>query len=233
VKKKSTGKILHFAAFPVFFLILFLIYFVNRVLIHNIVQSPEAIRDWVESFGLFAPLIFILLQVVQVVIFIIPGEIVQIAGGYLFGITQGLLLSLVGIGAGSVFNFFVARILGRPFVETIFGDEELLRFEKMLNNKKTRQIFFLFFLIPGIPKDMLCYFAGLSSMSISTFLLVSLLGRLPALLGSVIIGDAASRKAWALALGLLLAASILFLAGFLFRKRIQGFFSSKTVKGKD
>jgi uncharacterized membrane protein YdjX (TVP38/TMEM64 family) len=79
----------------------------------------------------------------------------------------------------------------------------------------------LFFLIPGIPKDILCYVAGLSVMRLYFFLLFSTLGRLPGILGSALIGDAAADRRWILAGTIFFIAVVLFIFGFLFRERIQ------------
>ena len=183
--------------------------------------SVRRIRTWIEGWGAAAPLVFMGIQAIQVVVFAIPGEFVQIAGGYLFGGLLGIVLSLAGILVGSTVAFFLARLLGRPFVAAVVPRAQLERVEKLLESRSSRIVFFLLFLIPGIPKDILCYLAGLTPMSFIFFLGISTVGRLPGIAGSSFIGGAARSSQW-VALGILSAAAILlFAAGLILRPRLQ------------
>jgi uncharacterized membrane protein YdjX (TVP38/TMEM64 family) len=215
-------RILSLAAFPAVFAAILAVGIVFRREIWGLFTSSQQLRDWIASAGVGAPLVFIGVQALQVVVFFIPGEIPQIAGGFLFGIWRGTLLSLAGITLGASFNFMMARLLGVPFVRALFPRKNVERVRRIADSGRARLTFFLFFLIPGIPKDVLCYAAGLSSLSLGAFLIFSGLGRLPGILGSALMGEAAASRRWLLAGGLLLLAVILFVAGFLLRDRIQG-----------
>ena len=214
-------RILSLAAFPALFAAMLAVGLVFRREILELFTSSQRLREWIASAGLSAPLLFVGVQALQVVVFFIPGEIPQIAGGFLFGIWRGSLLSLAGITLGAAFNFLVARLLGVPFVRALFPKGETERMRRLAESGKARLTFFLFFLIPGIPKDILCYAAGLSSLQLGTFLLYSGLGRIPGILGSAFMGEAAAGRRWLLAGGLLLLAVVLFVVGFLLRDRIQ------------
>jgi uncharacterized membrane protein YdjX (TVP38/TMEM64 family) len=119
-----------------------------------------------------------LLQVLQVIAAPFPGELTGVAGGYVYGETLGFLLSTIGLSLGSWVAFELASILGRPFVERFVRREVLEKFN-FLTTKTGTLICFVLFLFPGFPKDYLCYVLGLSRMRLGTFLLVSILGRLP------------------------------------------------------
>ena len=218
-------RILSLAAFPAVFAAILALGIVFRREIWDLFTSSQRLRDWIASAGVGAPLLFIGIQALQVVVFFIPGEIPQIAGGFLFGIWRGSLLSLAGITLGATFNFLMARLLGVPFVRALFPGKNVERVRRIADSGRARLTFFLFFLIPGIPKDILCYAAGLSSLSLGTFLLFSSLGRLPGILGSALMGEAAAGERWLLAGALLLLAVILFVVGFLLRDRIEGLLS--------
>jgi uncharacterized membrane protein YdjX (TVP38/TMEM64 family) len=197
----------------------------------KIFGSVQKIRAWVEGWGAVAPLVFVGIQVIQVVVFAIPGEVVQIAGGYLFGGWLGIALSMAGILAGSTVAFFLSRWLGRPFVAAVIPAAQLERVEKLLESRSSKVVFFLLFVIPGIPKDILCYIAGLTPMSFFFFLAASAVGRLPGVVGSSVIGGAARSSHW-VALGILSGAAILLFAfGVIFRQRLQAFVE-KVVRGK-
>jgi Uncharacterized conserved protein len=184
-------------------------------------KDREAIRGWIEGQGAWAPLSFIILQIVQVVIFIIPGEIVQIAGGYAFGFWLGSLYSLLGITLGSLVNFYAGRLLGKPFVESLFARDKIEKIEKVTGSGTGAAGFFLLFVIPGIPKDILCYVAGISKLGLFAFLGVSMAGRLPGIIGSSYMGNAAYSGAYLGAMIVLTSAALLFVLGLFFRERIQ------------
>lgn len=232
--RSTPRRVLSFIAFPLVLGTVFLLLWLFHDPILRVFSSPEAIRDWVGRWGLLAPLLFILLQFVQVVIFVIPGEVVQIAGGYLFGMWLGTLYSLVGITVGSMVNFLLGRYLGVPFVEAVFGAGKLARFEAILSSRRATAAFFLLFAIPGIPKDALSYVAGLSPLGFGWFLLVSTIGRLPGILGSSAIGGAAAKQMWLTVGFIVVAAVILFVVGMLYRDQLHGlierFASKKTPK---
>ena len=184
-------------------------------------SSTEGLREWVASTGALAPLVFVAIQALQVIVFIIPGEVPQLAGGYLFGPWLGSLLSIGGILIGSTIDFFLARLAGTPFVRALFPADQVDRLGRLLGTRGARVAFFLLFLIPGIPKDILCYVAGLSPMRFPFFAGASTLGRLPGIVGSALIGDAAAARRWPLVIGLGVASVALFVAGWLLRERIQ------------
>jgi uncharacterized membrane protein YdjX (TVP38/TMEM64 family) len=133
----------------------------------------------------------------------------------------GIVLSLSGILLGSTAAFFLSRALGRPFVAAVIPKAQVERVEKLLESRSSKVVFFLLFLIPGIPKDILCYLAGLTPMSFLFFLGISTVGRLPGIVGSSIIGGAARSSRW-VALGVLSVAAVgLFVAGLILRPRLQ------------
>ncbi len=174
-----------------------------------------------ESFGIWAPVYFVGLQIIQVVIFVIPGEIVQVAGGYLFGVVWGSTLSLIGIAVGALIDFGVARALGRRFVVDLFGPLRLEKIDGLLNSPKGLGALFLLFLIPGLPKDSLCFVGGLSRIRLLPFLAISMSARLPGIIGSVVMGDALSAGRRVLFIVIAVVASILFILGILFKDRVH------------
>lgn len=214
---------LKLVAFPLFIVLIVAVFVVFRHELFGLFRDREALRAWIATAGAWGPVAFIGLQVLQVVVFVIPGEIVQVAGGYIFGFWPGAVLSLLGITIGSLVNFAAGRYLGRPFVESIFAKDKIEAVEKATASGKAAAGFFFLFVIPGIPKDVLCYVAGMTAMGLPSFLGVSMLGRLPGILGSSLIGSAAYDRNYRMALVVLIAASVLFLLGLVFKERIEAF----------
>ena len=184
------------------------------------ISDPEALRAWVEGYGAAAPLAFILVQVVQVVIFAIPGEFPQLAAGYLFGTPAGIAYTLVGAAIGSAIGFLAGRVLGRPFLRVIMSEERRAQFEELIISPRGISTLFLLYLIPGIPKDVLSYIAGIGPIRLWFYLVASTAGRIPGVALSVITGAAAAERKWLLAGIVIGIAVVLFGAGLLMRKQL-------------
>jgi uncharacterized membrane protein YdjX (TVP38/TMEM64 family) len=138
----------------------------------------EPLRTWVLAWGAWAPLAVIALQVAQVLVAPIPGQVVGLAGGYLFGTAWGTFYSVVGTGLGSWMALVLARALGRPLVERLVPSSLLQRLDA---GARKRGLLFLLlvFLLPFLPDDAACFVAGLTPIPIPALMLAVLLGRLP------------------------------------------------------
>jgi len=186
----------------------------------ELARKPEEFREWLNSFGWKGVIVFIGIQILQVVIAAIPGEVTQLAGGYLYGTVLGTVYSLTGIVIGSVIVFYAARLLGYPLVKLLVSPKQLEKFSFMLNSSKSEAAMFILFLIPGIPKDILTYIAGITPVKPLRFFAIITIGRLPALLGSSFIGHNTQLGNYGIVIAVSVAACILFFAGVFFRDRI-------------
>jgi uncharacterized membrane protein YdjX (TVP38/TMEM64 family) len=189
-------------------------------LIRHLSDSDQLIADMRES-GWRGPAICIAIQYAQVIIFFIPGEITQIASGYVFGAWKGFVYSTIGILLGSASAFVLGRFIGRPTFERIFGRESLEKLQHAAQSPKGRWAVFLLFLTPGAPKDAMSYGAGLTGWQLGRFVMLSGLGRIPALLASSVFGgQLQQRNYWALAA--ITAITIAAAAGFYYYQRKTG-----------
>jgi len=139
-------------------------------------EKKKAIH-FIRSFYPFDEIVFISLQILQVVFAPIPGDVTGVIGGCLYGTFLGTIYSTIGLTAGSFLAFVLARFFGLPFVEKVIKTETIKKYDNILGHQGAYVSLFLF-LIPGFPKDCLCYLMGLSHMSVWAFLLVSTVGRL-------------------------------------------------------
>ncbi len=146
-------------------------------------MDKKRIMSFLGSLGPVSFLGFIFLQTLQVVAAPIPGEVTGFIGGYVYGPVLGIFLSTVGLTLGSWGAFTLSRIFGRPFVERFVRKETLDKYDYLLHHKGAFLVFLLF-LIPGMPKDLLCYILGLGHLSTKEFLVISTVGRF---LGTVLI----------------------------------------------
>lgn len=144
----------------------------------RVYQDREFLRRTLEAQGLWAPVIFVAIQALQVVIAPIPGELTGFLGGYIFGQWLGFLYSTIGLTVGSLGAFWVGRQLGEPFVRRLVSQETWARMGFLVRAEGTL-LCLIVYLIPGLPKDVVCYIFGLSPMPFRVFAIVSSLGRMP------------------------------------------------------
>ena len=148
------------------------------VRLFNFLSDREKTSAFIEGFGHAAPLVFMLVQVLQVMLAPVPGEATGFIGGYLFGVTKGFLLSSIALSMGSIINFGVGRFFGRRYVRKVIPSKYLARFDNVARPEGALIVFVLF-LFPGFPKDYLCLFLGLSSLPLKIFILTATIGRIP------------------------------------------------------
>jgi len=168
------------------------------------------------SLGPYSSAIFILLQALQVIISPIPGELTGAVGGYVYGVSFGFLFSTVGLTLGSWAAFEIADILGKPFIERFMRRDILDKFNFISTNTGA-VICFLLFLLPGFPKDVLCYVLGLTGMRLSTFLIVSTLGRMPGTYMLTIQGASLRSQHYATAVLVAVISAVLVVLGYLYK----------------
>jgi uncharacterized membrane protein YdjX (TVP38/TMEM64 family) len=156
--------------------------------LYSLFLSRRKLIHFVNSFGPLSIVIFIGLQILQVLIAPIPGEISGFIGGYLYGPILGTLYSTIGLAIGSWLAFLLARWLGLPFVEKIINPQVIQKYDYFMEHRGI-PITFILFLIPGFPKDALSYIVGLSHMKTTTFLILCTAGRL---LGTIMLSVSGS-----------------------------------------
>ncbi|MBM4128941.1 MAG: TVP38/TMEM64 family protein [Nitrospira sp.] len=162
--------------FLIVFIVLLEILYEEKIF--HLFLDKNRLIAFLELLGPLAFIGFIILQIAQVVAAPIPGELTGLIGGYFFGPTLGIILSTIGLTLGSILAFLLGRFLGRPFVEKAVRKEILERFDYVLKlGHKGSFLVFLLFLIPGFPKDYLCYILGMGPMRTTEFLVISTVGR--------------------------------------------------------
>jgi len=160
---------------------------IKTAALYDILHDPHQLKEILTSFGPYSPLVFILIQLSQVVIAPIPGGAVEFLGGYLFGIGAGLLYNMIGLLLGSWLAFSLARIFEKWVVERFVSPETLRKFDYLIGHEGVI-LSFLLFLIPCFPKDALCYILGLTPMGLGIFLIISTIGRIPGTLMATLQG---------------------------------------------
>jgi len=146
--------------------------------------SQEDFRDYIQSFGVLGWLVLLGIQILQVFIALIPGELVESAAGFAFGPLAGTLICYLGIAIATTAVFLLTRKIGIKLVEVFVSREKINQLRFLNTETKRNALFFLLFFIPGTPKDLFTYFAGLTDIKLGTFLAISLVARIPSVLSS-------------------------------------------------
>lgn len=153
-------------------------------------SQPELFRLWVDSHGILGQLAYMGMVILQVILAVIPGEPFEIAGGYAFGALEGTVLCLIAATLGSLAVFGLVRQFGMRLVRVFFSQEKLQSLRFLKTTPRRDFLFLLIFMLPGTPKDLLCYFAGLTDIRFPVWLVICSLGRIPSLVTSTVGGDA-------------------------------------------
>ena len=195
------------------------IYIFHRDFIAQFRSFDEA-AAFLRQYRQYSVPVYLALEILQIVVVFLPGQIFQFAAGYLFGFVPGVIYTLIGAVLGTTITFYIARLLGSDEVHMMLGEEKTKHYRELLSSKKAYLITFLLYLIPGLPKDALCYVAGVSGIKFIPFLIISIAGRMPAMAGSIIFGAMYMKKDYTGMAIVALTVGIICLFSFIKRKEL-------------
>ena len=155
-------------------------------------EGRIAFKENIEGLGIKGVFSIIGLMVIQIFLPILPGEPVEILAGMSYGPIGGLFVIFFGAFLSSLIIFFAVRKFGKSFIYSFVSKEKIEKLEnsKMFSNpKKIYAILFILFFIPGTPKDLFVYLAGLLPIKPVKFLLISTFARFPSIISSTIAGS--------------------------------------------
>ena len=170
----------------------------------NLAKDPETFRLWVDSHGFGGKLAMVGMMVLQVVVAVIPGEALEI-----------------GAAIGSAIIFFFVKLLGVKMVEAFISREKINSLKFIKSSRRLNLLMFILFFIPGTPKDLFTYFAGLTPMKLHTFLMISTIARIPSVITSTIGGHALGTQQYVFAAVVFAITIIVSLIGILVYRRIS------------
>jgi uncharacterized membrane protein YdjX (TVP38/TMEM64 family) len=201
----------------------FLHYDLYVYLIHK-----EKVIVFINSYHPYDKLVFISLQILQVVVAPIPGDVTGLIGGYLYGPLLGTIYSTIGLTIGSWIAFLLARIFGLPLVEKTVKPEIIKKYDYVMEHQGVL-ISFVLFLIPGFPKDYLCYIMGLSHMTTITFLVISTIGRLFGTILLSVSGSCAHHHQYSALIIAFGASGVFIVLAYLYRERFIKILRKKII----
>jgi len=214
--------------------LVFIAYYYNSQIWNQLVKLYNSLYDryqlkrLISSFGPYSPVAYIFIQILQVVIAPIPGGAIEFLGGYLFGVKAGFFYSMIGLMLGSFAAFGIARIFEKLAVEKFVSPQTMKKFDYLIGHEGVI-LSFLLFLIPGFPKDALCYILGLTPMHMGIFLFISTVGRIPGTLIACLQGGKAFEHQYKTFLILLGISALIILVFYIYHDEIHH--AIKKIKG--
>ncbi len=188
--KKNAFKIF---SVTVFAIAMFMMLIITIPLIKSY-NNPDAFRAYIEDFGAWGFLMMMFIQISQIIVAIIPGEVVEFVAGTMYGWLGGWIFCSIGIVIGQFIIFKAVRFFGRSFVEKVAGSEKLKKFKFLNDVKRLKSILFILFFVPGTPKDLITYIVPLTKIKLMDFLVITFFARVPSVISSTYAGDAFSDK---------------------------------------
>ena len=188
---------------------------VGTLVIQNEFTDSGSFASLVESNYILSVIILIVVCALQVMIALIPGELVEIASGYAFGAFFGAIYCMAGILLGSCIVIWLTRKLGRRFIESLCPREKIESISFIKDKKKLNAIVTLVFFIPGTPKDLITYAIALTGMKIPAYIIITSIARLPSILISTLSGDALGKSNLKNAVIFFVISAITGIAGYL------------------
>ncbi len=183
-------------------------------------NDPEKFKAFIEGYGWKGWLVALGIQVLQIVISLIPGEVVEVGMGYAFGWLGGTALCLLGVGLASAVVFLLVRRWGIRMVELFISREKINQLRFFNSEQRLKRTVFLLFFIPGTPKDLFTYFIGLTRIRLHEFLIITLIARIPSVVSSTIGGNLIQGQSYGSAIILFAITGAVSLIGILIYNRL-------------
>ena len=181
-------------------------------------ENQKIFQDWVRSFGPWGIIILLVIQVLQIILFFIPGEVIEFSSGLLYGILGGYLICITGQILAILLTYFLVRIFGKALVDKMVDKETMNKVEE----RHTRAEVLLFFclLIPGIPKDVFNFVAPYCKVPMWKYIVITLIARFPTVFSSILMGAAILNGEFNLSLVVLIVSATIGICGIIFNKQI-------------
>lgn len=203
---------------------LFIYYMIPFVKLLYTEEGRALIDSKVKSYGTFAPLAFIGIEILQIVAAFIPGAPVEVMSGVLFGSVWGVIWCFVGVFTGTVIVFYLVRRFGRPLVFRLFPEEKLEAVKLLNDEKRLALTVFILFVIPGTPKDFLTYIAGLTKIKPMKFFFIATIARTPSMACSVFMGANLGKGRFLISFIMFAVIIVMSVTGYFIKKK---FFDTK------
>ena len=188
----------------------------------SLTSNPEILRGWIQELGIWGILMFGVFNFLQVVFAVIPGGPFELAAGYVFGVLPGTMLCDITMTISSAVVFLLVRKFGIHFVELFVSHRQIEDMEFLKDNQKVQSVLFFIFLLPGTPKDVVTYLAGLTNLSLKSWIFICFVGRFPAILLTALGGSALGNAKYGIVAVVIVVFAVAYLAGMRLYRKLAG-----------
>ena len=187
----------------------------------ELIKDTDRFKSWIDGFGIWGIVVFVAIRVVQTVFKFIPTEPIEIGAGLVWGWFGGFLLCLLGNIIGSVIILFMTQRIGTRILRIFRLENKLQSMRFLQDREKRNRLLFIFYLVPGTPKDTMTYFAGLTDINWIEFMILSSIARIPAIVSSTICGDFLGANNFKVAAIVFIVSALLSIPGGILYKKIS------------
>lgn len=187
----------------------------------DLLKNTDGFKSWIGSFGAWSVIVFTAIRALQTVAKFIPAEPMEIGAGLVWGWFGGLMLCLLGTIIGSVVILFMTRRLGMRILKLFHLENKLQSMRFLQDRERRNRLLFIFYLIPGSPKDTMTYFAGMTDMNLIEFMIISTIARIPAIVSSTICGAYLGANNFKVAACVFIVTALLSIPGAIVYKKLS------------
>lgn len=199
-------------------------------------EGLEGLKKFVSEMGIVGMLILFAIQVIQIVIPFLPGQFIELAVGALYSPIIAITILSLGLVVATIIIYYLGKWIGRPFISLFLSEENEQKYGFLKNSKKMELVFFILFLIPGTPKDVLIFFLPLLNLKLSRFIVLSLLARIPGWILDVYMGHSFFEKNYTLLVIVIILIVLIGIFGYIYKDKIMNYlkkeseYNEKTIK---
>jgi uncharacterized membrane protein YdjX (TVP38/TMEM64 family) len=219
----------HWSVLVIFIIVATAGFIIGGAPLMSFLADQERVRAWIESFGVWGPLVLIGMIVVQTVLSISPISLLAIVGAYVFGFWQGVLYAFIGLAIGSALCMILGRRFGRPLVDRLIDPKSMATFDRF-TDKRGPIFFFIIFVMPWVPDDLACYAIGLSRLSLKLMIPLAAVGRMPSVIVQCWLVAFANELPPALVVGVIAGGVLLALAFYRYHRQLEEFVISMAAR---
>lgn len=199
----------------------------------ELVKDTDRFKAWIEGFGVWGVIVFFAIRILQTVVKFIPTEPIEITAGLVWGWFGGLMICLLGNIIGSIIILIMTRRIGKRILRVFRLENKLQSMRFLQDREKRNRLLFIFYLVPGTPKDTMTYFAGLTDINRAEFMIISSIARIPAIVSSTICGAYLGANNFKVAAIVFIVSALLSIPGGILYKKLSARYVQNHPQSED
>lgn len=230
-KKKIDKRLIINGSICVLFILLSIILTIILYPILKEYQTEEGLtglKNFVDEMGFLGVLILFSIQVIQIVIPFLPGQFIELTVGALYSPVMAILILSLGLAVATIIIYYLGKWIGRPFISLFLSEENEQKYSFLKNSKKMELVFFILFLIPGTPKDILIFFLPLLNLKLNRFIILSIIARIPGWILDVYMGHSFFEKNYTLLMIILILMILIGIFGYIYKDKIMNYLKKES-----